>query len=121
MVEIKVLIKTPVGYAKTTEYKLRKFLIGNKGHLHKIMTTPEDDKILWIVEANPRQYMKIIRNVGGYKSMISGILKNKTVRKVAKLDQDQINELDKMLNDQTEIDLIKENEWQEIKKEFVYI
>lgn len=118
MVLIKIRITTPKGYAKSTEFKLRPFLIGRKGKMHKIMTTPDDDKILWIVEAKPRQYTKIIKNVSAYKVMIKGILKNKAVQKVARLNDDQKKELDKMLMDQTEIDLVKESDWKKIKKEF---
>lgn len=118
MVMIKILIKTPSGYAKSTEYKLRPFLIGRKGKMHQILTNKEDSKILWIVDAQPRQYHKIIKNVTVYKTMISKIMQNKTIQKVAKITADQKKELNNMLTDQTEIDVIKEKDWEEIKKEF---
>ena len=121
MIELKILIKTPIGYAKSTEFKLRPFLIGRKGKLHKIMTNTTDDKILWIVAADPKRYLKIIRNVTAYKTMIGGLLKNKTVRKVARLNDQQKKDLDDMLEDQTEIDIVKEGEWEKIKKEFIEI
>lgn len=118
MVLLKILIKTPNGYAKSTEFKLRSFIIGRKGKLHKIMTNDLDNKILWIVDAEVRQYTKIIKNVSSYKVMMTSVLKNKTVQKVAKLKGDQKKELDEMLNEQTEIDIVKEKDWDEIKKEF---
>jgi hypothetical protein len=118
MVMIKILIKTPSGYAKSTEYKLRPFLIGRKGKIHKILTNDLDNQILWIVDAQPRQYHKIIKNVTVYKTMISKIMQNKTIQKVAKITADQKKELNNMLTDQTEIDVIKEKDWEEIKKEF---
>jgi len=118
MLKLKIIIKTPVGYAKSTQFKLKPFLLGRKGKLHKIMTNDDDSQILWIVEADYRQYSKIIRNVTMYKTMISGILNNKTVRKIAKLNKDQEAELNNMLTDQTEIDVIKEKDWEKIKKEF---
>ena len=118
MTEIMIIIKTPVGYAKSTQFKLKPFLIGNKGKMHKIMINKDDSKILWIVEANVRQYTKIIRNVTMYKTMIAGVLKNKTVKKLAKLNQDQEKELNNMLTDQTEIDVVKSKDWNKIKKEF---
>ena len=118
MAQIKILIKTPAGYAKSTEFKLRPFLIGNKGKIHKILTNKNDDQILWLVDAKAGQYMKIIKNVSTYRSMVASILKNKTVRKVARLTEDQKKELDHMLDDQTQISIVKENEWGKIKKEF---
>lgn len=118
MAEIKIIIKTPVGYAKSTQFKLKPFLIGNKGKLNHIMTNDDDSKILWIVDANARQYTKIIRNVTAYKVMIKGILNNKTVRKVAKLNKDQEQELNNMLTEQTEIDIVQMKDWDKIKKEF---
>ena len=116
--ELKILIKTPDGYAQSTEKRLRPFLIVNKGKLHKIMTNKKDNKILWIVDAKPRQYKKIIRNVSTYKIMVTSILKNKTVQKVAKLSEQDKKDLDSMLDDNTEIDVVLNKDYDNIKKEF---
>lgn len=118
MTQIKILIKTPKGYAKKTEYQLRPFLIGRNGKLHKILTNEVNDKILWIVEAEPRQYTKIIRNVNAYALLIRKIISNKILRRAAKLSKDGEAELESMLIDQTEIDVVKENELPDIMKEF---
>lgn len=118
MTQLRILIKTPIGYAKSTEFKLRPFLLGRNGKLHKIMTNAEDNKILWIVEADPNQYIKIIKNVSAYTAIMRNVLSNKTLRRVAKISKEDGAKLDEMLQDQTEIDIIKENELAEIMKEF---
>ena len=118
MMMLKIRIRTPKGHAKKTEHRIRPFIIGNKGKMHKIMTNKDDNQILWIVDAKPRQYTKIIKNVSAYKIMIEKIMSNKTVQKVARISDDQKEELNKMLMDQTEIDIIKEQDWETIKKEF---
>lgn len=116
--ELKISIKTPKGYAKSTEFKLRPWLIGRNGKLHKIMTNAEDNQILWIVDAEPRRYSKIIKNVSMYGTMIKGIMNNKLLRRAAKLSKEGQAELDDMLMQQTTVDIIRENELQEIMKEF---
>ena len=116
--QIKILIKTPKGHAKKTEFQIRPFLIGNKGKIHKIMTNAEDNKILWIVDAKEGQYFKIIKNVSAYRTMISAIMGNKTVKKVARITPEQEAELNDMLLNQTEIDVVLEKDWDKIKKEF---
>lgn len=116
--EIKIRIKTPKGYAKSTEFKLRPWLIGKNGKLHKILTNADDNQILWIVNAQPRRYNKIIKNVSMYGTMIKGIMNNKLLRKAARLSKDDQEELDDMLMQQTTVDIIKQNELQAIMKEF---
>lgn len=115
--QLKVLIKTPKGYAKSTEGKLRPFLLG-RSKLHRIMTSKGDDKILWIVECKGNDYSRIIKNVSSYHALIKGVLSSRIVRGVARLTKDQEKELDSMLFQQTEIDIVKENEMQELMKEF---
>ena len=119
--KIYIKIKTPKGYAKSTEFKLRPFLIGRKGKIHKIMTNKNDDQILWIVDAKPRQYNKIIKNVTFYQFMIKKVMSNKTVQKVAKITDEQKKELNNMLTDQTQIDVVQKKDWEKIKKEFIEI
>lgn len=115
---LRIRIRTPDGYARSTEKKIKPFIIGNKGKMHKILTTKKDNQIIWIVDAKPRQYTKIIKNVAVYKTMITKIMSNKTVRKMAKLTDEQKADLDHMLVDQTEIDVVKLKDWEKIKKEF---
>lgn len=116
--EIYIRIKTPKGQAKKAEFNLRPFLIGRKGKLNKIMTNKDDNQILWIVDAQPRQYNKIIKNVTTYQYMVKKIMSNKTVQKVAKITDEQKKELNDMLTDQTKIDIIQKKDWEKIKKEF---
>lgn len=117
MVELKILIKTPAGYAKSTEGKLRPFLLGRQ-KLHKILTNEQDNKILWIVDCQPKDYMRITRNVATYTVMIKKVMGNKIVRRAARLSKQDEDQLNDMLDNQTEVDIIKENEMAEIMKDF---
>jgi hypothetical protein len=118
MTQIKILIKTPVGYAKSTEVRLRPFLVGNSGKVNSIKTNAKDNKIMWVVDAKPNQFNKIIRNVSFYSHTVKSILSNKIVRKMANISDADAKELDNMLNNQTQISVVKEKEYSEVMKEF---
>lgn len=115
----RILIKTPEGYAQSTEKKLRPFILGiKKKHKHEIYCSNADDQILWIVESDIKNHFRIQRNVKVFDKLISSMLSNKAVRKIAKLNKDQVQELDKMLFEQTKVTLLTDDETEEIKKEF---
>jgi len=104
--QTKIEIKTPKGYASKVAGKLRPFLLGfNKPK--SIETNKDDNKIVWIIESNVRRIMKINRNVALYESLVTNILKNKKLRKKARLNLEQEKELNDLLLKHTTVSIIK--------------
>lgn len=103
-----VKIKTPKGYAKKIEWKLRPFLIG----IHQpkeIKTNKDDSEIVWTIEAPVRRILKINRNVALFDSLMTNVMQNRKVKKRINkhLDKDQQQELDEMLFKHTEVKIVK--------------
>ena len=116
--QLKVLIKTAPGHAKSIEYQLRPFIIG-RSKLHKIYANKKNDKMLWLIECKGNDWSRITKNVSRFDYVMKGILSNRVVRGLAKLTKEQQKELDGMLTNQTEVDIVKELEMPELLKEFV--
>lgn len=103
----KVLIKTPKGYALSTQKKLMPFILGLKRKsTHEIHTTKDDDEIIWIIESDIKTHFRITRNIILFDKLVSTLLNNKSIRKLAKLTKSQEHELDRMLFKQTKVELI---------------
>jgi len=116
--ELMIRIKTPKGYAASTEKKLRPFIIGLRRVDHEILTNKDDTQILWIINSGSKDYCRIVRNVALYDKMLHKVLDSKKVRKVAKLDKKQEKELDEMLFNQTEVEMIPKLDREKLKKKF---
>ena len=115
-----IRIKTPKGYATSTERKLRPFILGlRRKDNHEILTSKDDDQILWIIQSGSRDYMRICKNVAMYDKIVGNVLGRKTIRRVARLSKEQEMELDDMLFNQTSVDIISRAEQEKIKKGFI--
>ena len=108
IVRIRIQIKTPKGYAASTSNKVKPFIIGTKKiNNHEVYANKKDDTIIWIIDCSPKDLIRIQRNVILFDKTTKTILQNKLVRKLSKLNTEQRSELDKMLNNQTEIKIIR--------------
>ena len=106
-----IRIKTPKGQAKGTESKLRAFLLG-KSKVIKAWSNKADDKFYWIVDAYHGDISRITRNVSMYGWFIHKVFSSGAIKKVAKMalgEKDQ-EELRRMLEDNTKIEIITPTE-----------
>ena len=115
--KVKIRIRTPKGYAKSTELQLRPLIIGKTKRLtNDTYANKKDNEIYWEVEGNPRDIFRITRNVNRYSMIIDGAFNNKMFKKVylKKLSDEGKKELKDMLSNQTQVDVIKEATAQEL-------
>lgn len=104
---IRIEIKTPKGQAKSTAGKLRPFILGFHKTLNTVYANKTDDKIIWIVDGEPRSIFAIERNVFLFDKTVKTILTNRTVHKLAKLSPKDRAELKDMFENHTRIRIIK--------------
>lgn len=132
--EIKIEIKTPIGYAKSTEQKLRPWIVGTKTKPKEMYVNKKDDTLYWVVEAPVKTCLRIQKNVTLYESLVKGILDSRMVKKAIrdKFDKKKEKELRDMLFKHTTITIIKQataNEivgnnktlWDNIKERFTKV
>ena len=118
--KIKLRIRTPKGQASKTEARIKPFILGRswiKGKDKKYVTytSPEDNEIIWDIEAPIKECMRIQRNVTVFDSLIAGVLDNPLLKRAIrkKLEPGQEEELKDMLINQTSCEVIKEATLQE--------
>jgi len=122
--ELRISVKTPKGQAKGTRKKLQPFLIGGAKKIKEVYVNKDDSEMIWVVEGTPRDYVSIMKRLQLYETMISGIFKNKIMKKflgskTANISDDQQKELNDMLTKGTKIKIIKNaeaEEWVEANK-----
>jgi hypothetical protein len=100
-------IKTPAGQALATAKKIKPFIIGFTKTTNKVYANKNDDTIIWIVDGELRDLLKIERNATMFSKTVSMILGNRTVLALAKLSPKDRAELKDMLENQTKIKVIK--------------
>ena len=106
--EIRILITTAPGYAKSTEFQLQPFILGASRKVkHTTYCNEEDNKIVWEVEGPIRRILKVNKNVGMFDVALKKILSSKTVHGAARLSRDQRIELKEMLKNHTTVEVIK--------------
>jgi hypothetical protein len=107
MLQLRILITTPKSYARSTEQKLRPFIVGKNAACHTIMVNADDTQILWIVDCqDSRRMLKIQKNVLQFDFVMKKVLENKVLRKFAKLSKEDEEQLNTMLLNQTQVCLV---------------
>ena len=105
---LRIEIRTPKGYATSTSKQIQPFIIGSRKVVkHQIYANQDDNKIIWIVDAEVREALIIQRNVNLFDKATTTILKSKVVQGLAKLSKEDKKQLDDMLQKQTRIRIIK--------------
>lgn len=115
--KVRIRIRTPKGYARSTELRMRPMIIGKANKLtNKVYANKNDDTIIWIVEGGVRDIMRISNNVNKYELIIKGVFNNKMFKKVylKKLSEQGKKDLKNLLTDQTKIDVVKEASAEEL-------
>jgi len=110
--ELKILIRTPKGLAKTKGFKLNviKKILFRKAKVKKEYVNKRKDRIVWIVECDSRHYVGIIRGLTMYDVLLRQVGSNKMIKGALKRmadtpkDYDEVMEL---LKDSTEVKLLK--------------
>jgi len=108
--KVRIQIKTPKGYARDTEAKLRPLIIGKTKRLTNETFANDDDNIIyWDVEGSVKDILRITKNVTRYAMIIESSFNNRMFKKVylKKLSEEGKAELKDMLNNQTEVEIIK--------------
>lgn len=105
---LRIEIKTPKGYAASTSSKLKPFILGrNKVTEHQIYCNKDDSMIIWIIDAQIKEAMRIQKSLAYYDVVTSSVLKSKVVRLMAHLSHEDQKQLDDMLKKQTTLRIIK--------------
>ena len=91
---------------------------GDKGTVFKV-EFEEDDEIIWEVEGNIREVMRVHRNLALFDKFVKGILDNKLMKKTmrSKLGEDDEKYLTDMLKNHTHIEVIKKASAEEIMED----
>ena len=88
-------------------YNKIKFFILPARIKSKVETNKEDDTIILNIDDDARKVQKVIKRLNMYDILITGLLKNKTVRKI-KLVDGGIDEVEDMLKNHTTLEVIHE-------------
>jgi hypothetical protein len=104
---VRIEIRTPAGQALATAKQIKPFIIGFRKTENKVYANKADDTIIWIVDGEIRDIMKIERNIALFDKTVSMILGNRLVQGLAKLSPQQRLELRNMLENQTKVKLVK--------------
>lgn len=107
---VRIRIRTPKGQANGVSQKIRPFIIGRANATTKV--SPDDDCIIWEIDASPRDLKGIYRNVAAYAAIVRHVFSSRLIKKFALPAlsyKDQIT-LKEMLNEQTKVEVIKEAE-----------
>lgn len=107
MLRIRISIRTPKGYALSTAKRLRPYIIGARRIKNEVWANRADNHIIWVVDAEAKDYLAIVRNVSLYDTLVKGALSNKLLQRAAKLSDADKKELDKMLHEDTRITIVK--------------
>jgi len=132
---VKVKISTPKGEAAKVAKKLQWFVLGTAKPLptksitnlilnklkalhngttlemhETIITDKEESFFIWVIEADARRYVKVIRNVTLFDKMITGVLDNKLLKKMVrkKLSGTEAQQLETMLLNHTRVEVLKD-------------
>lgn len=114
--KIRLEIKTPDGMAMgvvkgdNMRLKLLRRMLGINLRHDDIKVNDANNLITWRVESEPRNCMKVIRNVQMYDTIVSGVFSSKILKKAIKkhMDDEQQKELKSMLTDMTKITVVRE-------------
>lgn len=119
--EVKVCIRTPKGKADTAldDWKLRviKNTLFKKSKVKEEYTNKANDKLYWVIQTDARGYLRIVKSVSNYSSIVSGVFENKHVRKGIKKMADSpedYEQLKTMIKDGTRVSILKQATAQEL-------
>lgn len=112
--KIKVRIKTPKGNATSAGKVLKPLIIGlRKVETLQFQTNKDDSLIEWTLEADLSKAIKIQNQVQLYDKLVKSIMGNKKFKKQIikkKFSKEQYEEVEEMLDNQTEVKIIKESD-----------
>ena len=116
---IKIIIKTPKGFATENEQRLRKYIIGVRRARVKIINNyvnADDSEFIWEIEGPVKDILRINKNASRFDTVMRQVLDNKLMKKTIrkKLSAEDEAQLKDLLADQTRIEIIKEAEAQEL-------
>lgn len=107
--EVKIRIQTVPGEANKVQKRMIKFFkLGNVKN-SEVFINDNDSEILWVVEDSFRKIMGIQQRVLMWDQLMTQVLDNKYLKKIAKKklsDEDMAN-LKDMLENQTNVEIIK--------------
>ena len=132
---MKVLVKitTPPGEALRTSKRLNSMLMPRRVK-YISWTNDADDQVFWEIEGQPRDILKVNKNVAYYDSIMRNVFETKTLqRQVHKLSEEDQKTLKEMLINQTTLEVIKVSKieekevnekltwWDKVKEKFVRV
>ena len=100
--EITIRITTPPGMAKqdgTAEKLLKPLLMGIKKVKYITEYIEAENQILWHVTVDPRNYVRIVKNVSRFKTVMKLVLDMKVRKKAFKMMKLSTEEQEKQLTD----------------------
>jgi hypothetical protein len=108
---LKIKITTPPGLAKSTEPKIKPFILGLFKRIRCQTTIDEKDEVInWIIEAGSRDIDRIMHNLIHWQAMTELMLKQKplewVLRKVGGASKEQLAQVREMITQKTKIELV---------------
>jgi hypothetical protein len=104
--KVNIRIRTPKGQAQATSNRIKPFIINRKVK-HTVYCNDDDNEILWEVEGDVRDVMKVTRNLNVFDATISKVITSKKIQKVAKISDGDKKELDDMMSNHTSVEIVK--------------
>ena len=118
--ELKVCIRTPKGKADATieDWKIKSLqsALFKKANIKERYVNAKKDKMFWVIQCDAKRYIKIVKGIGMYSSIVSNVFNNKLVNKGIKKMADSpedYDELRRLIEDGTEVEVVKEASAQE--------
>lgn len=106
---LRIKVTTPPGKAKSADKMLRPFILGVK-KIELIKHKVTNDFFIWEAEVEAKRYVKIIKNVSRYQSLVDMLLKDgkllrKTLRVVA--TPETLEELYHLMREGTQVQVLR--------------
>lgn len=115
---LRLEVQTPPGQAAGSERKLRVVLLGVLKRPEQTWTSPDDSTFYWEIDATPKEYVRVTKNVGRFQGAMSFLFDKKLFRKTIEglaNHKEDVETVRQMLTDGTKVNIIKEATAQELE------
>jgi hypothetical protein len=109
--QIRVIIKTPPGCARSTEVNVRKIILGAFKKTIETVINEDDSELLWLLDCTPSECVKITQAVGRFNMTMKLVATNKQVKWLLKTThmttEQDLRRLEDALTNNTDIEVVK--------------
>lgn len=115
---LRIEVQTPPGQATGSERKLRAVFLGVLKRPANTWTSPDDSTFYWEIDATPKEYIRVTKNVGRFQGAMSYLFDKKLFRKTIEglaNKKEDVEIVRGMLIDGTRLHIIKEATAEELQ------